>query len=190
VALSSYLYLGDRRVVRWLQTVMDLQALARAGDQANLVRLAQRPWARAIDQWAGRARLRWLVRLLVDVVLLVALVFSAPLLLARFVSPYRLSHGKFFLDELYNALVVQPLRGISWLCGVLDDVVVDGVVNALGRFPLLLGTLLRSMQTGLVQFYALAMILGGLVLLVAIDEQLGARVVEWVTVMLAAGGKP
>ena len=67
---------------------------------------------------------------------------------------------------------------------------VDGVVNALGRLPLLLGTLLRSMQTGLVQFYALAMILGGLVLLVAIDQQLGARVVDWVTAMLAAGGKP
>ncbi len=165
-------------------------ALARAGDQANLVRLAQRPWVRAIDQWAGRVRLRWLVRLLVDVVLLIALVLSAPLLLGRFVSPYRLSYGKFFLDELYNALVVQPLRGISWLCGVLDDFVVDGVVNALGRVPLLLGTLLRSMQTGLVQFYALAMLLGGLVLLLAIDQQFGARVVEWVTAMLAAGGKP
>ena len=192
VVLSSYLYLGGRRMVRRLQSAMDLQALAAAGEQATLVRLTQRPWMRTIDQWAAHVRLRWFVHLLVDIVLLMALVLSAPLLLGRFVSPYRLSYGKFFLDELYNVLVVQPLRGISWLCGVVDDFVVDGVVNALGRVPLYLGALLRSTQTGLVQFYALAMILGGLVLLVvllvAVDEQLGVRLVEWLTLMLAAGG--
>jgi hypothetical protein len=54
--------------------------------------------------------------------------------------------------------------------------------------------LLRSLQTGVVQFYALGMIVGGMVLLVAllaaVDEPLGARVVEWLAALLAAGGNP
>ncbi len=172
VALSSYLYLGDGRAVQRWQAVMELQPLFRITNGENLVRLARRPWSQAIGAWAGRWRLRWLVRLLFDMVRLIALVLSAPLLLSRFASPYRLSYGKFFLDELYSALLVAPLRGLARACAVLDDVVVDGAVNAVGRVPMLLGTLMRSMQTGLVQFYALGMVLGGLVLFLAIDQQL------------------
>ena len=63
----------------------------------------------------------------------------------------------------------------------------DGAVNAVGRVPLLLGTLLRSMQTGLVQFYALGMVLGGLVLLLAIDQQLSARVLAWFIGLWSSG---
>ena len=113
VALSSYLYLGDRRAVQRWQAVMELQPLFRITNGENLVRLARRPWLQAIGAWAGRWRLRWLVRLLFDMVRLIALVLSAPLLLSRFVSPYRLSYGKFFLDELYTALIVAPLRGLA-----------------------------------------------------------------------------
>ncbi len=65
---------------------------------------------------------------------------------------------------------------------------VDGAVNAVGRVPWLLGTLLRSMQTGLVQFYALGMVLGGLVLFLAIDQQLSARVWAWFIALWGAGG--
>jgi NADH-quinone oxidoreductase subunit L len=77
---------------------------------------------------------------------------------------YRLSHNKFYFDELYGALVVMPLRGLAWLSYQIDRYVIDGLVNLCGWVPRAFGSLLRSLQTGMVQFYALAMILGMIVL--------------------------
>ncbi|MHB8864781.1 MAG: NADH-quinone oxidoreductase subunit L [Pirellulaceae bacterium] len=190
IAFSSYLYLGDRHVVKRWQAVMELQPLYRITNGENLVRLGRQPWMQRIGAWAERWRLWGLMRVLTDIVRLIALVLSAPLLLSRFISPYGLSYGKFFLDEVYNVLIVVPLRGVARVCAVLDDALVDGMVNAAGRAPLLLGSVLRSMQTGLVQFYALGMVVGGLVLLVGIDQQLSARVWAWFIALWGAGGSP
>jgi NADH-quinone oxidoreductase subunit L len=103
---------------------------------------------------------------------------------------YRLSYEKFYLDELYDLLVVRPLAGLAWLWGRADDVVVDGLVNAVGRLPLALGGVLRSLQTGLVQFYALAMVVGGLVLLLLIDPELSGRVWAWLGGIWSSGVRP
>jgi hypothetical protein len=46
------------------------------------------------------------------------------------------------------------------------------------------------MQTGLVQFYALAMVLGALVLLLAMDQQFAARVASWLQTMWGGSGQP
>ncbi len=46
--------------------------------------------------------------------------------------------------------------------------VIDGLVNLVGRAVQALGKLFRPLQTGLVQFYALAMLLGLLVLLASL----------------------
>ena len=40
------------------------------------------------------------------------------------------------------------------------DMLVDGIVDLIGLAPSLFGTMLRPIQNGLVQFYALAMVLG------------------------------
>jgi len=77
---------------------------------------------------------------------------------------YRLSLNKFYFDELYGALVVLPLRGLAWLSYQFDRFVIDGLVNLCGWVPRAFGSLLRSLQTGMVQFYALAMVLGMIVL--------------------------
>ena len=84
------------------------------------------------------------------------------------VGLYRLSHGKFFFDEIYTVLVIWPVRGLAMLCYWIDRWVIDGLVNAVGRVPVALGAGLRSLQGGLVQFYALAMVLGLLVLIGAL----------------------
>ncbi len=192
IGLASYLYLGDRRLLARLRSLLDFEWMAAASEQARLVRLTHGPWMQGIYRAAAAVRLRWLVHALVSVVLLTALVLSTPLLAGRFLSPYHLAYGKFFLDELYHVLIVLPLRALAWLCGVVDDWVVDALVNALGRVPLYVGALFRSLQTGLVQFYALGMIAGALVLVVvllaAVDGQLSVRVVEWLAAVLAAGG--
>jgi NADH-quinone oxidoreductase subunit L len=81
--------------------------------------------------------------------------------LARLLAPiYRLSHGKFFFDEIYTVLIVWPCLGLAWVCYWFDRHVVDGLVNSMGRVPPAVGSVLRSMQTGLVHLYAMLMVLG------------------------------
>jgi NADH-quinone oxidoreductase subunit L len=84
------------------------------------------------------------------------------------VGLYGLSRGKFFFDPIYRLLVVLPLEGFARFCAWTDRYVIDGLVNSVGRLPLALGASLRPLQGGLVQFYALAMVLGLLALIVAL----------------------
>jgi NADH-quinone oxidoreductase subunit L len=72
----------------------------------------------------------------------------------------RLSENKFYLDEIYLFTIVLPLRGLAQACRFLDWILVDGVlVEFFARVPREIGRLLRPVQNGLVQFYALSMVL-------------------------------
>ncbi len=82
-------------------------------------------------------------------------------------SPYKLSRNKFYWDEIYNGVIVKPLRGLAALSYVMDRWLVDGIVNLVGWIPRGIGTLMRGLQVGLVPFYGLAMVLGALTLLAA-----------------------
>lgn len=79
-------------------------------------------------------------------------------------SPYEFSYYKFFLDEVYAWLVVRPLKWFGDVLAWLDRALVDGVVNLVGGIPPLAGLFMRSLQIGLVPFYALVMVLGLLAL--------------------------
>ena len=53
--------------------------------------------------------------------------------LARVLRPaYWLSHGKFFIDQIYDGLVIRPLSALSSLCNWFDRWIVDGLVNLIG----------------------------------------------------------
>jgi NADH-quinone oxidoreductase subunit L len=81
---------------------------------------------------------------------------------------YVLSHGKFFIDEIYAALIVRPLEMLAALLALVDKYLVDGIVDAVGALPRALGAMFRPLQSGLVQFYALVMALGVLALVGAL----------------------
>jgi NADH-quinone oxidoreductase subunit L len=83
------------------------------------------------------------------------------------VSPYQLSSHKFYFDEIYNLLFVRPLELFAAASYWFDRWFIDGSVNLVGRMPAALGAVMRPLQTGLVQFYALAMVVGLLILLAA-----------------------
>ena len=85
---------------------------------------------------------------------------------------YQLSLNKFFFDELYHRFIVAPLEGFAEFCRVVDFYVVDKIVDIVGLLPRLVGGLFRPVQNGLVQFYALAMILGLTVFLLALAWKL------------------
>jgi NADH-quinone oxidoreductase subunit L len=81
---------------------------------------------------------------------------------------YWLSYGKWFFDPIYYALFVWPLEQLARLSYWFDKRVIDGLVNFVGRVPPWIGAGLRPLQSGLVQFYALAMVWGVLVLVLTL----------------------
>jgi NADH-quinone oxidoreductase subunit L len=79
----------------------------------------------------------------------------------RFKGLYTLIYNKYYVDELYNALFVQPIKAGSnllWLS--FDDRVIDGMVNGAGSIIRSFSGTLRRIQSGYLQNYALFILLG------------------------------
>lgn len=74
--------------------------------------------------------------------------------------------NKWYVDELYEAVVVKPIHGLSqFLWKGFDVAVIDRIVNGFGRVSTWTGQTMRVVQTGSIQAYAL-MILFGIVMIV------------------------
>jgi NADH-quinone oxidoreductase subunit L len=85
---------------------------------------------------------------------------------------YQLSLNKFYIDELYDALILAPLAGFTMFLRIFDLHVLDGLVDLIGYLFRWLGFRFRPVQNGLVQFYALAMVLGLTVFLIALVSKM------------------
>jgi NADH-quinone oxidoreductase subunit L len=72
---------------------------------------------------------------------------------------YYLSRNKLYVDEVYNLLFVQPLTLLAAIGRLLEGVV-DDLARLIAMVPYYLGSGLRWVQNGLVQFYALVTVLG------------------------------
>ena len=81
---------------------------------------------------------------------------------------YRASLNKWYVDEAYDHLFVRPtLTAASGLWKRIDVAVIDGAVNGIARGIAWGGWLLRLIQSGQTQHYALAMA-AGIVVIVTI----------------------
>jgi NADH-quinone oxidoreductase subunit L len=69
------------------------------------------------------------------------------------------SRDKLYVDELYYAVLVKPAEVLAFLARVFDGFL-DALTRLVAAVPRFVGAALRPVQTGLVQFYALAMALG------------------------------
>jgi NADH-quinone oxidoreductase subunit L len=167
MGVALFLYLGEPNEVRSLRRLFDLEGIDRATDPRWVTRLEHTRGIAPLTRGLRQAGLGFLVTLLGYLLGLVSLVLAVPLVIVAFLTPYRLSRDKFYFDELYSAVVVWPLRLIAIVCAWFDRWIIDGLVDAVGRIPPAIGWIMRSMQMGLVQFYALAMVLGMLILVAA-----------------------
>jgi NADH-quinone oxidoreductase subunit L len=103
----------------------------------------------------------------------VARIGLADMIARRVRGLYELSRQKFHVDDFYDIFAVRPLQGFAEFCRLFDHYVIDGIVDLIGHVPRLVGDILfRPMQNGLVQFYALAMVLGLTVFLIALARGL------------------
>jgi len=79
----------------------------------------------------------------------------------------RLLYNKYYVDELYDAIIVKPLKGMGRLCwNFIDTTLLDGSIKGINKGLLFSSRTLRLIQTGNIGFYIFAMVFGIIAILV------------------------
>jgi NADH-quinone oxidoreductase subunit L len=78
----------------------------------------------------------------------------------------RVLYNKYYVDELYDRIVVQPVvRASKFFWRVIDAGIIDGTVNAVGWLAKGVGWGVSNIQTGAVNTYAFILTVGVLIIL-------------------------
>jgi NADH-quinone oxidoreductase subunit L len=78
----------------------------------------------------------------------------------------RVLYNKWYVDEVYHALIVRPIVAVSrGFSRFVDQGLIDGAVNGLGYTARAFGWVGSRLQTGQLNTYAFAAVLGALLLL-------------------------
>ncbi len=78
----------------------------------------------------------------------------------------KLSYNKFYVDEIYDAVIVKPLAFLSdFSSKVLEKLFIDRIVNFTGKSVQWSGKTIRFIQSGDVNIYAIFMVFGIVIIL-------------------------
>ena len=90
----------------------------------------------------------------------------SPAAVAERLGPlYRLAYNKWYFDDIYQRLIVEPARGFAvFLWRQIDVGVIDAAVNGAASLVVWTSQLWRRAQTGLVANYVLAIALGTVII--------------------------
>ncbi|MDF1870165.1 MAG: NADH-quinone oxidoreductase subunit L [Phycisphaerales bacterium] len=89
--------------------------------------------------------------------------------IARMFGPIpKWAENKWYVDEIYWAILVTPLRVASHIFHWIDKLLVDGIVNLFGILPRVFAWVIRPSQSGVLQGYAVSMAGGIAILLLAV----------------------
>ena len=85
----------------------------------------------------------------------------------RMAGLYNLLSHKYYVDEIYDAAIVQPIKLLSTggLWKGVDVGMIDGAVNGAGTIVVESGGVVRRAQTGSVRAYAVSVLLGAVLVL-------------------------
>lgn len=80
----------------------------------------------------------------------------------KFRGVYKLLFNKYYVDEVYELLIVNPIVKVSdkFLWKITDTKIIDGLINYTASLINFLADKIRKVQTGAAQFYAIIMVLG------------------------------
>ncbi len=88
------------------------------------------------------------------------------LIRGRFGALYQWCRTSYYWDRLYDRSIVRPvIGGAEKVFAPFDQRIVDGLVNAIARIMQAFSWLFGRLQTGIVQNYALAIVLGVVLIL-------------------------
>lgn len=80
--------------------------------------------------------------------------------------PYRVLFNKYYVDELYAEVVVNPLLSLAlFLWKQFDVLVIDGTVNGIAYLVKCTSSVIRRTETGYLRNYALSLIFGAMLIL-------------------------
>ena len=87
-----------------------------------------------------------------------------------FAPLYNLFSRKYYLDELYEGIFVVRILydGLFRLIDLFDIYVVDGIVNGAAKVTVVSSSVVRRVQTGQLQSYGLAIVLGVLIIMAVV----------------------
>ena len=75
--------------------------------------------------------------------------------------------NKWYVDRIYDAFVIRPIKAIaSWFARIFDPKVIDGAVNGIGTVVIDAGEMVRKIQNGAIPTYALSIFLGVVAVLI------------------------
>ncbi len=120
--------------------------------------------------------------------------WTAEKMAGTFSPLHKLLYNKYYVDEIYDAIIVNPIKRlcgwclsfdlgvidgivnnvawvtkfISWVSHKFDIYVVDGLVNSMATLVNFNSSIWRRMQTGYLQNYAFIFVLGVLIVLVRV----------------------
>lgn len=77
------------------------------------------------------------------------------------------ARNKWYVDEIYDALIRNPLKVLARVFSLIDQYVIDGLVNLVGVIPRAVGTVLRPSQNGEIHGYAAGMA-GGIAVIIVL----------------------
>jgi len=80
---------------------------------------------------------------------------------------YSLLYNKYFVDEIYDTIFVRPIHWLSqnFMWKFFDVKIIDGLVNFFPRLFATIASGLRRWQTGVIQSYAVSILIGLVVVL-------------------------
>lgn len=85
-----------------------------------------------------------------------------------FSVPYRWIYNKYFVDELYDSVIINPAidgsRNLMWR--IADVRIIDGIANGIGSIVRGTGGILRHLQSGYIRNYAAWVVAGAILAIV------------------------
>jgi NADH-quinone oxidoreductase subunit L len=94
---------------------------------------------------------------------------SAPAKLAKDIEPvYKGSLNKWYVDELYDYIFVQPFSYLCNAAATFDQKVIDGAVNGVASVIKDTALTLQTAQTGVIRSYATLMAIGAAIIVALI----------------------
>jgi NADH-quinone oxidoreductase subunit L len=157
--------MGANRLEHFLAP--SFEAMSVAGGSASAAQTAS-------DRTNGSLELTLMI--LASILALAAIALAAQLYLRRpgtadrvaerFPDLYRFLLNKGHVDEIYDEVIVQPVKALSEgvLWRGLDVTVIDGAVNGTGTIVAEAGAVARKAQTGSMRAYALSVLLGAVMI--------------------------
>ncbi|MDD8017632.1 MAG: NADH-quinone oxidoreductase subunit L [Bacteroidota bacterium] len=81
---------------------------------------------------------------------------------SKFSGTYKLLYNKYFVDEAYDAVVVNSIKQTSdkFLWKIFDVNIIDNTLNVSSKFVAATADIFRRIQTGVVQSYAVVFVAG------------------------------